>query len=414
MIVINRPKVEKLRDKARLSSQISIDDTENYTIWFEVEQKYSKYLVEEKADAFLVAVLPFAMMAQKDIRIVGVPVSEMLYWNLTHEYIPALCKYSEIYNNISINTDITNEKYNACGVGTGFSAGVDSFYTVLRNLEQRTNSYNLTHLTFFNVGACGYGTDHGGDAAQLVFKERVEQFKPVVDSLGLELVAVNSNLNDFKPVNYNWIHSFRSTSAVLALQKLFSNYYYSSGAPLTYFTLDHHDSANYDILSTRCFSTETTSIFSVGLWESRMEKVQFISNYPVTFDVLNVCNDSEMNCCVCDKCIRTMGELYSIGKLEKYKTSFDVEKWNTNLTKYIARVISKKYDGTVESKFNQEIIDTAKKNGVLIPRLSYIVAIPGIVRSFAISIVRKNKYFQKKYHEKLARERGLFYADVNK
>ena len=398
----------------RISSQIRIDDVEKVSLWYEVEQEYSKYLVTEKADAFLIAVLPYAMMSGKDILVKDIPISEDLYWSLTREYLPTLGKYSELFNSISIETETTELKYNSVGVGAGFSAGVDSFYTILRNLNKSTNNYNLTHLTFFNVGACGYGSDHGGDEALKVFHERIAQFEPIAIKLGLKMVKVNSNINDFKPVNYNWIHSFKSTSVVLVLQKLFSKYYYSSGAPLTYFSLDHHDSANYDLLSSRCFSTESTQIYSVGLWESRIEKVKYISQYSITYDVLNVCNNEAMNCCVCDKCIRTMGELYAIGKLENYKQSFDVDRWNSNLGKYISKVISKKYDGTIEAKFNQEILDTARINGIKIPIESYIISIPDILKSRVVSMVKKNKYIRKKYHEKLVRERGMYFPDVNK
>lgn len=370
-------------------------------------------MVTEKADAFLVGVLPFAMMSGNDIVVRDIPISESLYWSLTQEFIPTMGKYSKLFRCINVDCEITNIQYNPSGVGAGFSAGIDSFYTILRNLDKGTSSHNLTHLTFFNVGACGYGSDHGGKEAEKVFHERIEQFEPIVNKLGLKMVKVNSNLNDFKPVNYNWIHSFRSASAVLILQKLFSKYYYSSGAPLTYFGLDYHDSANYDILSSRCFSTESTQIYSVGLWEDRIEKVKYISRYPITYDVLNVCNDEAMNCCVCDKCIRTMGELYALGKLQEYKKSFDVDRWFSHLTKYLSRVISKKYDGTVEAKFNQEILDTAKKNGIKIPMMSYVIAIPGIIKSKAISLAKKSQFLQKKYHEKLVRERGMYFPDVD-
>ena len=53
-------KIEKLDNRARLCSKISENGKPSYTLWFDVDAKYADYLTES-ADAFVVALLPYAM-----------------------------------------------------------------------------------------------------------------------------------------------------------------------------------------------------------------------------------------------------------------------------------------------------------------------------------------------------------------
>lgn len=59
-LIIGKPKIEKLDNRARLCSKISENGKPSYTLWFDVDAKYADYLTES-ADAFAVALLPYAM-----------------------------------------------------------------------------------------------------------------------------------------------------------------------------------------------------------------------------------------------------------------------------------------------------------------------------------------------------------------
>jgi hypothetical protein len=52
------------------------------------------------------------------------------------------------------------------GVGTGISCGVDSFFTIKNNINLEMEKYNITHLTFFNVGSSG---SYGGEESRKFF-----------------------------------------------------------------------------------------------------------------------------------------------------------------------------------------------------------------------------------------------------
>lgn len=359
MITIGKPFIVKLDRYVRLCSKVSVDNDE-HEIWYETEKAHGNYLCYEKADAFLVGILPLAMAFGHDIKIEDCPVSEKLYWQLVNMEIPALSCYSDYYKSIKIDCALTDLKFDSYAIGTGFSAGVDSFFTLLKNYKNDTTNFNITHLTFFNVGACG---SYGGENAEKRFENRIAVFENTVKRFGMEFVKVNSNISEFLMMSYNFTHSFRSCSAVLALQKLFSKYYYSADYTLKEFSFSPYDSSFYDLMNMQCFSTETLSFSTTGSVESRVEKLKYISQFPETYEVLNVCNTHDTNCKVCEKCIRTMAGLYSINALEKYSAVFDVEHFKKNLNKNMAFVLSKSKDGTVEALYFKEIVLSCKKTG---------------------------------------------------
>ena len=411
MITIGKPNVILKNGYAFLENDINVDG-ENHKLFYQVDEKYSSFLTSELADAFLISVLPFAMMFKHDITIVDSFISESLYDRLLNEYIPCLSKYSGIFKHISINCLRSNLVFNPKFVGTGVSCGVDSFYTILKNLNNGVPSKKLTHLCFFNVGSNGYGKS-AEDNAEDRFNKRCIEAEKIAKELNLEFLAVNTNLYSFYPVNYNWIHSFKTLSVVLSLQKMFKRYLCASSWSLNDFNLDYHDSAFYDLFTTTTFSNQNVQIELSATWESRLEKVAFISNFPIVQKNLNVCNNFDFNCSICDKCLRTIGELYAIGKLDFFRESFDVDYFYKNKRKCFSRIIAKQYDGTIESKFNKEIIKATKNNKKKIPPFSRIAAIPLIIKNLLIKSLKKSKFATKLYRKKLMKKEGYFYPEID-
>ncbi|MBQ9743400.1 MAG: hypothetical protein IJV88_07095 [Ruminococcus sp.] len=412
MIKITAPYLEKRSSSdmnyVRLCSKIYVDDKEEL-VWYEVEEAYSEYLCYEKADAFVVGILPFAMAFGHNITVEGCPISEKLYWNMNQTFLPALAKFTNYYRRIELSSEVTDMTFDAKGVGSGFSAGVDSFDTLLRNTNEKTKGFNLTHLTFFNVGACG---SYGGESAEKTFKERTEQYQPLVEKFGLQFVKVNSNLSEVLMMSFNFTHTYRSASAALALQKLFGKYYYSAGFPLNMFSFNPYSSAFYDLLNMQCFSTESISFYVTGAVATRLEKVQFISQHEETYKLLNVCNKNSFNCRTCEKCIRTMSELYSINMLDKYSEVFDVEYFRKHLAYNMAFVMSKSADGTVEALYFKNIINKIRENKLRIPFSSYFIAIPLKIKFIAIATARKSKTLKRWWHKKKNQEFGVRHNDI--
>lgn len=91
MIIINKPQVIVEGDFARLESEIEIDGKKE-KFWFKTAKNKAKYLCTEKADAFLVGLLFYAMIENQDIKITRVPVSQRIIYGITHYLIPALVR----------------------------------------------------------------------------------------------------------------------------------------------------------------------------------------------------------------------------------------------------------------------------------------------------------------------------------
>lgn len=409
MIKIGQPYIEKVNNKTRLCCLVNYDNKDEI-IWYEVENKYENCLCDERADAFVVAFLPYAMAFKKDI-VIEAAISERLYYQLYNYYIPCLVKYSNYYHDIKITFNrLDNSIYQVNGnaVGTGFSGGVDSFYTILKNIHQLTDSYNITHLTFFKVGATG---SFGGEKADKTFEQRVNNFNSIVDEFNLEFVVINSNISEHAKMSFNYIHTFRSISAVLALQKLFKVYYYSSGTTMDQFSFNPNDSANYDFFNMNNFAVEGMQLYSVGLEVNRLDKQRYIQPYDVTYKYLNVCNLEAFNCSKCEKCLRTMVGFHILGTLDRYEKIFDINLFYRHFNKNIGFLIGKSIDGSPEGNADKALIKDMKKYHKHISVISYLIAIPYLIKSLAYRCAKKIKPIKRLYHKYMNKKLGCNYND---
>lgn len=363
MIHIGRPFIQQENNLVRLCSKVTIDEIDQ-VVFYEVDSKYKEFLCTERADCFIVALLHFAMSRGENIES-DAPISEKLCQQLRNYLIPTLDKY--IYDNtIEIIAELDSNKLpQGTAVGTGLSSGVDSFHTIYTHNNLDISKYNITHLTFFNVGSHGDGIK-----SSKLYQERYERAKKLATLLDYELIGINSNIGDVACMNFVQTHTFRSFSAVLALQKFFCTYYYASGYPIEEFKISEKSSAYYDLLTSKCLSTENIDFYSAGIEKSRLEKVEQISNYEPSYRYLNVCTREDVNCGVCEKCIRTQLELYSINKLELYNNVFDIQKFMIRLESHLGfMLVNQSIDNY------KEIRIAIDKNNITIPLVSYFYAI---------------------------------------
>lgn len=359
-IIIKPPVINNSDQRARMSCQICIPDREAVELWYEVESEYGKYLTPT-SDAFVTAFLPYAMQHGLDVKVEGV-MSEKLYFQLTSILIPMLAKYSAVFKQIRIFAD-KRTNIDHCAVphaATGLSRGVDSFDAICQALKAE-DSHKLTHLTFFNVGSHRSTTGNTAEQAGELFRKRLTLSEQAAAEIKLPVVAVDSNLGSLLTQKYIVIHHFCSFSAILALQKLFSSYYYASGYDLREFSVNKVDvcSAYYAPVLAQCLSTESTDFYISGMEKTRMDKVEYISKFPLTYPLLNVCYYEEMNCGRCEKCVRTQFELYALGKLELYRDSFDVDRFLKDKDKYMDFVLRHQNN----SDF-RDILLTMKRNNL--------------------------------------------------
>lgn len=341
MIHIGKPQISFDTQFATLSTEIIIDGEQDI-VWFKVDRCYGEYLCYERSDAYVIAVLNFAMRNNHDIEC-ETPISEDVFYNIEKYLIDALVRYNDSFYRPTISAPVASEPLPcANAVGTGISCGVDSLHALSNQTNLKFKNHNITHLSFNNVGSHGEG-----EKAIDLFTKRTKTPKEFAKEYGFEIVISDSNLMNVIKQNHFKTHTYSSMFPVYCLQKLYSVYYYASaGYNYHEFTLEDSPSrccGSYEMLSLPLFSTHNLRIYSEGEGLSRMDKLRRVTEFSPSYKYLNVCLSSENNCNVCEKCVRTMLGIDALGKLDYYKSVFDVEYYKQNKKWYLQQLLKQKY-----------------------------------------------------------------------
>lgn len=359
-LVVHRPTIESNGNIAKLKVTIEENGVER-EMWYSTSSEFSEYLCHERSDAFAIPILLYAMKRNLPVKLVA-PISERLYYTWSNYLAKAISHIFPEYRVIPLDCSVSNVPLqNAGAVGTGLSCGIDSFSTIADHLsEYQPKRYQLTHCTFFNVG------NHSPlwidpQKTQELFKKRVDLVNRCAEEIGLTLVVLDSNVDEFIDRPFAALHTFRNISAVLALQKLFQTYYYSSGHSVYDFNLSKQDSGDYDIFSLSMLSTGTLDFFSSGTLYTRIEKTKIVSSFPLSYNNLNVCLYEESNCSLCEKCLRTLLTLDILGNLDNYKNIFDLGTYEKNKEWFIGYVLTYRNGNS----HYQEIYEAMKQNNYM-------------------------------------------------
>lgn len=340
MIHIGRPNVIYEGNSAILYTDVIIDGKSD-AIWFKVDKKYGEYLCYERSDAYVIAMLNYAMRNGHDIEC-DVPISEDLYYNIDKYLIDAIVYYNKGFYRPLIRAEVASEPLpSANAVGTGISCGVDSLHALANQTNLKFKKHNITHLSFNNVGSHG----EGAKAAEL-FARRCIIPNNFAKEYGFEIIISDSNLMDVVKQNHYKTHTYSSMFPIFCLQKLYSVYYYaSSGYRYHEFRLDDGSSrscGSYEMLSLPLFSTHNLRIYSEGEGMTRMDKLKTVVKYEPSYKYLNVCLREENNCSKCEKCVRTLLGIDALGELEKYNDVFDIKYYRKHKKWYIQQLVKQK------------------------------------------------------------------------
>ncbi|MBP3891530.1 MAG: hypothetical protein J6D29_05090 [Solobacterium sp.] len=355
---ISNPTFIKKEGTVRITAILWESDKE-YELWYEVPDSIERYLFSDCLDAFLVAVLPIVSMKGCNLELKGC-VSEKLYHSLLDNVIPLLSNNTDIYHPIKL---VANKLFapDCCHghVGTGLSCGVDSFYTIL-SLSQKHDETPLDVLTFFNVGSHRSTSGFGDEESRRLFQQRLDMNMKCAEELGLPLLVVDSNIGEYlcrHQVPFALVHAFCSLSAVLACGSYFNRYYYASGQ--TKYDPSRLNKATGFVESKLCpwLSTEYVDLASYGGDKTRLQKLQDIVDYPLVQKHLNVCWRELKNCGECPKCIRTLMELYLLGKVDKYGSVFDLHEFYEHFDEYKESI----YKWADKDEYSREIVEEFEK-----------------------------------------------------
>lgn len=351
-------------------------DDKDSGLFFAVSKEYEQYLCADRSDAFVVAMLWYALMSHSDIRF-ETPISEKLYFGITQLLIPAVCKK---YPPIRLHGPTASAPLqNAEAVGTGMSCGVDSLYTLQKYVsEDVPAAYRLTHLAYFNMGAIfhpntavnkEYAMEEFYRETDRMSLEKLENAKGVADASGLQLVYSYSNLDrDYYRGAYGYTGVYRNCAMALAVQGLFGKYYCSSAGWPEFFDLSLSEgSEHYETLLCDAFSTETLQ-FIISDYATRIEKTTALADDAIAQQYLDVCFNFN-NCGTCAKCMRTLLTLEALGKVDAFSQVFDIAAYKNRRTDVFFWLLNAKDGDALDDNavFARSIYELIKEKQIPIP-----------------------------------------------
>lgn len=358
VVTLSRPYKSYEGASVRLNCDFTIDGAKQ-TLWCETSTQWSDYLLDERADAFICAILPFAIRAGKDI-VSEAPITEHFYHNLKEILIPQLCAHDHRLYETNITARLDSSPLpSGNAVATAMSCGVDSLYTAKMYLDSEYKSINLTHLY------CGnylYGNDGP-------IYERATQ---VSQKLSLPLVTTRTNVNEIFSLPHLYTHFFKTMFGVLSLRKLFKTYLYSSAEDFSHFTLKNNSispTAQYELLLLNTFSCPDFQVLTGGGRSERLEKTEAICDFDVAKEFLNVClyPNEDKNCGKCAKCIRTLLMIDMLKRLDDFSEVFDIESYTKNRIECFVYLVKLKHSSMLSrvydyfSKTEPELISEAER-----------------------------------------------------
>jgi hypothetical protein len=291
-----------------LSAQVTTSQGIHEIVWFRISVEFSG--CQPYGDPFLSSLLLSSMALGEDIYI-DAPVSSKLLENISTiqnivtSWFPELRRIQVSCSEVKIYSPYLHQK----GVGCFFSGGVDSWYSLLKNLPV------VTHLILI------HGADISNDNLQ-AWQTAKTSVEKIAKELNKSLVLVETNFRAtslYVEPSWEILHGSFLGAVGLSVSHLVDKVFIPSTRP--YNNLKAWGS--HPLLDP-LWSTEYLTFIHDGCEADRMEKVQNqVAKSPLALQNLRVCWQNYQrsieapNCCECEKCIRTMMELRACGVLEQ-------------------------------------------------------------------------------------------------
>ncbi len=309
--------VELTRNKSftTLSAKCKIRKIGWDEVYFKVAAEHQSDVYAD-ASPFASALLIPSMRRGEDLIIKG-SISRQLYDGL-QSIMAEVLGWEIGLKPIAIKADaLVKDSYRPAKTATFFSGGVDSFYTYLKHTAKSATADRVDSLIFVNNG-----NDIDPRNKQL-WDNTLESLREIAKAGQVDLVVVESNINSLELLNpivpWDYIHGGCLAATGLFLRGGFRRIYvpstHSVAEQIPYgsnLALDNH------------WSTEQTEFIHDGSETTRLNKVvSRIAKSPIALRHLRVCymnKNGVYNCGKCDKCLRTMVNLYIAGVLDKSQT----------------------------------------------------------------------------------------------
>ncbi len=344
-------------DRFEIHVRLSRSYDKDLDLWYAMPIEQWEYCSHELMDSFLIAALLNAMEDGAVLKVHG-PVSSSLLDNLEEFQTIFGLWFPDKYGRIDIRVDseAEEEKVND-RVILSFSGGVDGAFCALNHVLRR----GPIKRKLFDVGSVLYveGFDVNIEYDREC-KNVVERNKRLFDTPNdLVFLNVRTNLKYLLSIKRFWIsHVCVLVSVASLFRKKWGGVLVGSSHSYLHLLPWGSHPLTDRLLSSRSFEVHHDMVFT------RVEKLKALSAWPEALEGLKVCWEGQyrfdtppdLNCCRCDKCVRTMLAFRALG--QEIPPSFPGD-----LTPDKVRTLKDKPFDWSRLMFLNEILDTARENG---------------------------------------------------
>jgi hypothetical protein len=270
-------------------------------LWFSLPD-LGAGMAAEPDEPFLAAALVQAMAEGRDLVLHGAASAELLgnlleFRDVWHRWAP------QRYARIGIDADTVSPRgvprERGAGVVTGFSAGVDSFFTLWAHTSGLAGhrARRITHAAFVH----GFDIPLSDAAA---FDVVCRRSAPVLADHGIQLVPMRTNLREVLPYHWEMMYGAALAACLQQLRPVCGEGLIASSRPYDASTLLMGSNAVTDAL----LSSASFAVREDGAGHGRAEKIAALAQWPASLTALRVCWQGaqyDRNCSRCEKCIRT-------------------------------------------------------------------------------------------------------------
>ena len=263
-------------------------------------------------DPFVAALLQLAMARGERLRVEG-SVSPRLLGSLP-TIVEIYRAWRPGFSRIDVAAaEVTAARRGGPACGLFFSAGVDSFYSLLKNDDAARGEERISHLVLV------FGFDIRLKNPTL-FEQIATRAVRVAERAGKQLVIVETNVRSLSDPIASWdlYHGGPMAGVGLALGGLMHRVVIAS----SYAYQELHPWGSHPLLDP-LWSDEGVELVHDGCETTRLQKVRRIATSELALASLRVCwtnEDTQYNCGRCEKCLRTMIALRIAGGLDRCST----------------------------------------------------------------------------------------------
>jgi len=322
-MIIHQPELLQRNDHTIVYSKIEMrHPRENFPdhLWYRIPDRFAQHLTLQ-SDAFLIPSLLGAMYFQEDIEVRGTVSPRLAYHLDEYQYLLHF-RMPKVVTQVNINyAQLEFLPTVPTAVGTTFSGGVDSFFTIWKHLPQNQPNpdYQITHALFI-LGFDILNKDKPR------YQSLYSRYREALNQLNIELIPLETNLVSLivPRMNYNHFYGPVLAGAAHVFGSLFKKFFIPSSRD--YWQIMTWTSSS-DPTTDPLLSSESLEIIHYGSAFRRVEKIEAISGWEPAQEHLRVCPPNNLdinllNCSRCEKCVRTMIPIYALGKMDKFKTFY--------------------------------------------------------------------------------------------